>query len=453
MRLAIFLIIIFVPLAAAELWSLEFGAPLALTVSVMVLWISGIIPLPVTAILVPCLAIFYGILSPGEAFSSFGNGILGLFLGTFLIVRGIQKVGLDRRIARRFLMLKIASRSPVHLIIVFSLLAWLLAMWMSNTATCAVLLPVCIGIIESFGATLSEDDKERFNARLLLSAAFIPSTGGMATPVGSVPNAIAVHYLGQMGTPIGFWDWLVFALPVSFLLLCSCVILLHLLFPVRSLGLNDKEHHLAEETPPLTREHFFLMFTALGVISLWILPEFLPALEPYLPLAVPPLLFACILFLWPSKPVLEAADLKEIQWGTIILFGGGLCLGNVLDQSGLTTRLAESLGKISSTGSTELYFYIAAISALLSEIGSNTTTASILVPIIGGFAQFMEEGVVIVLGTVLACGLGFMLPISTPPNALVFGTGRVRLRDMILAGVLMDVAGITIIASYMSLLS
>lgn len=449
-RIVLVSLSILLPLLILELLSVKHAAAFSILISALILWISQLMPLWVTAILIPVLSIIFGVLDVNQAFASFGSNILGLFVGTFLIVRAIQKLGLDRRIADILLSSPVIAKTPIRIITGFTLLAWFMGMWMSNTATCAFLLPIALGLINKVGERLDTNSSARFSVRLLLTCAFTPSIGGMSTPVGSVPNAVAIHYLSTHGIGIRFTEWLVFALPVSFLLLLVSFSILAFLYPIdnKPIDFTSVAHESPGRwTPPV----IYLIMIIFLVLTGWIMPGIFPAISRYLPLALPPLLGAILLFLFPANPILESKDVKEIDWGTILLFGGGLCLGKILDLSGAARVLSENFVSGFSDSDLFLPFAVTAASAVLSEIGSNTATASVLVPIIHSYTAAIQAGTTLVMGSVLACGLGFMMPVSTPPNAMVFASGHISLKQMMIAGILLDIIGIVVISGYLLL--
>lgn len=461
MRLLTVLSIAFLPALLLFTAEVPYAGAISLLLSTLVLWISELLPLAVTAMLVPCLAVIFGILTPEQAFSSFGSSTLGLFVGTFLIVRAVEKHGLDRRIAGAVLRLG-QGRSAEVLVAAFTALSWILGMWMSNTATCAVLLPMALGILETSGAGKGG----RLPARLLLTCAFVPSIGGMVTPVGSVPNAIAIQYLASHGVDMGFLQWARFALPVSVLLLAAEYVILRVLFPVGSITLRIA----ADSAVANDRTQLQIAAVMALVMGLWIVPDlmlqlglvsadsFIAALD--MPLALPPIIGAIILFALRSpddsqinRPLLQSDDIGRIDWSTILLFGGGLCLGKALGESGLAAWMASAIAASANQGSAALPLLITLTSTIFSEVSSNTSTAAVLVPVVADLLHVLPagQGTALTLGAVLAAGLGFMLPISTPPNALVFGTRRVALKEMVIAGLLLDIAGVVIISGYVQM--
>lgn len=454
----LFLLIVLTPICVLTKLQMPFAAPSALLTSVMILWVTGLIPVAATAILIPCLAIVFGILSPAAAFLPFGSSILGLFVGVFLLVRAVQKFGLDQRIAFFVLRNKFAVRSPSRLVMLTACCAWLLGMWMSNTATCALLLPVCLGILDWSKDHLSPAQFRVFSTRLLLTCAYTPSIGGMATPVGSVPNALAIEHLAKQGLKVSFFDWFLMAFPLSATLLVASLVVLHILFPLRYCAFKNSSHE--KQYIQEHRIHHRLLFAVLGiVILLWLAPEIIAVIWPdhthladRIPLAIPAIIGALSLFVFRvnDAPLLETKDLSRIDWSTILLFGGGLCLGEVLNASGTAPALARTLIDQSQGEVTWMPLLISITSTVLSEVSSNTATASIMVPILSNLLQWMpaDQSFVLIISSVFAAGLGFMLPISTPPNAMIFGTGKIKLSDMILAGVILDIVGIAAITAY-----
>lgn len=451
-----FLLIVLSPVIILSCLEVPYAVPMGLLATSIILWVTNLIPISVTGMLIPCLAIVFGVLSPAAAFAPFGSGILALFVGVFLLVRAFKKFELDRRIALLVLRSRIATVSPGRIVFVTAWSAWFLGMWMSNTATCAVLLPICLSILDWSKDHLTKSQYDAFSTRLLLTCAYTPSIGGMATPVGSVPNALAVEHLSKQGIDIGFFEWFWIALPLSLTLLGASLFVLRILFPLSGNFRKASPAELIGADRALHHRVLIVVFCL--VVSLWLVPDLFGAFWPEaevvdrLPLAVPALLGAASLFVirLEGKSLLEAADLQKIEWGTIFLFGGGLCLGEVLNVSGAAPALAQTLLAQSQDNIRWLPLTIASVSTMLSEISSNTTTASIMVPILGHLFQFLppDQSLALILSGVFAAGLGFMLPISTPPNSLVFGTGKVKLIHMVAAGLLLDLLGIVIISVF-----
>ena len=422
-----------------------------LFISVIILWTTELIALPVTALLIPVGASWFQLLSPNAAFAQFGNQILFLFLGAFFLARALEKHHLDKRMAYWILSKSFVSRSPELIVIVLALLAWTMSMWISNTATTAIVIPLCLGISKCLSHSWSIIDKENLEKRLLFACAFGASIGGMATPIGSPPNLLAMEFLNQKGITISFLKWMIWGIPLSLSLLIVLIILLHWKYPIKAS--HSKEIHQLfakqlHELGKMSRTQYFIAMTFFTAILLWILPDLLQLfsisnqLSARLPMGAVALLAAAILFVLPheEKTILEWEDSKSIDWGTIFIFGGGLCLGQILESTGLATQIGHTLFSFDiSIWSLGLICALSAI--ILSEFSSNTAATTLLIPII--IAQFgnSDSLIALTLVTTLGASFGFMLPVSTPPNAIIFGTGKIPLREMMKTGVLLDLIG------------
>lgn len=295
-------------------------------------------------------------------------------------------------------------------------------MFFSNTATVALMLPVILGISNEF-------KDENLTKRLLIGTSFAASFGGMATPVGTPPNAIAVGFLESKGVSINFLDWVLVGLPFSLFIFVVSYTVLCWLFPLKSETCLIKKQKLTN--PPVSFEEKVTILSLLVALTLWLLPSFTSF---RIPLGAAAIIAALPLFLFRA---LSWEKAKDIDWGTIVLFGGGLTLGSVIEASGITESLSLSI-----ENKFLLLATIVGVCILLSEVGSNTASAAILIPL---FYAIAPESTILIA---LACSFGFMLPVSTPPNAIIYGTGQVPLRSMLIAGVIVDLLGVLILAGY-----
>lgn len=396
------------------------SSSLALSVFTISLWITEALPLPVTALLVPVLATLLGILTPEKAASAFGNDIIFLFIGVFFISKAAALSGLTQRIANS--LLRLPTRSTPIFIFAILFTTWAMSMLFSNTATVALMLPIILGLSNEF-------KDENLTKRLLIGASFAASFGGMATPVGTPPNAIAVGFLESKGIAINFLDWVLVGLPFSLLMLLVSYTVLCFFFPLKAeTCLISKQ---ATKIAPIKFEEKVVILSLLIALILWLLPSFT---NLKIPLGTAAILAVIPLFLLRTLPWDQA---KEIDWGTVVLFGGGLTLGSVIEVSGITNSL--NLGFQSEF---IMLMVVVGTCILLSEVGSNTASAAILIPL---FYSIAPDSTILIA---LACSFGFMLPVSTPPNAIIYGTGQVPLRAMLKTGVIVDLLGVVLLASY-----
>lgn len=464
--------ILVVPAVVAAFSGYEHASVVAVFVSIVSLWFTEALPLAVTGLLVPILIALYSLMPAKEAFASFGSDILFLFIGCFLLARAMQKHGWDKRMAYWVLSSRIASQSSEMLLLVVSLIAWILSMWVSNTATCAMLAPICLGIISVFVPRFkTERDAHHFATRILLSCAFGSTMGGLATPVGTPPNLLAIEFLRDAGMNVSFVQWMFIGLPVSLAMLGALHLLLRLLFPIgdfETSGLRDYFTDKLSELGPLKREEIQVAGVFSLAVLLWVLPGvatnifgeeayLVELLKPF-SLSVVGIGAALLLFFLPDcdgEPNLNWGDAKHIEWGTVLLFGGGISLGNLLNSSGLAGEVGAML--FSSEFSPLLLVALAAVTSLLmSEFASNTAAASVVYPILLGSVSGLglPSGSVplLLMASSFGASFGFMLPVSTPPNAIVYGTGKLKLKDMIKAGVCFDFIGFLIITAWISVL-
>lgn len=436
---------------------------------VVVLWISEALPLAATALLGPALAALLGVAKAREVFAPFADPVILLFLGSFLMAEALRVHGLDRRLALRVLALPGATRSPRRVQWTVGLVTALVSMWISNTATTAMMLPIGLGLVRALMPAGGPAEQRRTSA-LLLMIGLSASIGGVATPVGTPPNLIGLGLLRQLGgITLSFPAFMLLGLPLSLGLLGLAAFVLGRALP-------DPEAHQPLVTD-LLAEHRALPPWGAGqwacaaafgfAVTFWVLPSVaalaLPAGHAWVGWlarceeSVVALLAASLLFAWPvggGQRALTWAHAQRIDWGTLLLFGGGLSMGKLFFDTGLAGVLGRAA--VSATGVQSLWGLTAlalAAAILLTEVTSNTAAVNMLVPLVAAIAK--ELGVPLappVLAVTLGASMAFMLPISTPPNAIVYGTGRVPLADMVRVGVLLDVLSFFLILGTLRLL-
>ncbi len=407
-------------------------------------WVTEAMPLPVSALLGSSLCVLLGVAPARKVFAPYADPVIFLFLGSFWIAEAMSAHGLDRRIALRLLSLDALSRSPRRLLFGLGGVAAFISLWVSNTATTAMLLPVALGLLRA----IPEDTRTPlYESRMLLMLSFAASVGGLGTPVGTPPNLIGMGMLERLaGVRLSFLDWMRVGLPVAVLALLWVFLLLGRGLP-RPRGWIKLKDFLAREVsalgPMKAGERNTLAVLAFAVV-LWLFAgEFLPE-------GVSAMLAASALFLLPAEdggPTLTWEGALRADWGVLLLFGGGMSLGTLLFETGLASGLgngaAAFLGVRTSFGAGGT---ASAVSILTSELSSNTASANIAVP----FALALSGSVGAAplcpaLSAAMASSFGFLLPVSTPPNAIVYGTGKVPLREMMAAGVLLDLFGFLLV--------
>ncbi len=405
-------------------------------------WVTDAVPLPITAVLPLILFPVLGVLSPVATATPYANPVVFLFLGGFLIAKGVERSGLHRRIA--FAILSTVGASPSALIGGFMAATALIGMWVSNTATVMMMYPMALAVIG-----LAERDAEavhpQFATALLLSLVYASGIGGVATLIGSPPNAIVAGLLAEsVGRPIGFAQWMLLGMPVALVgVPLAWLITTRVLFRVGSAPIAGGDALIKSERRALGRAsggEWTVGVLVLLIASAWVLRPFVAAELPGVTDASISLTGALLLFVVPAGsrragPMLRGADLEAIPWPVLLLFGGGLALGEGITASGLAAWIGTALG---ATGAwPPLLVSVLLIGGMLffTEFASNTASASIFLPIVIGLAMTM--GVTPELFAVpvaLAASFAFMLPVATPPAAIVYASGRVTIRQMAFAG-------------------
>jgi sodium-dependent dicarboxylate transporter 2/3/5 len=428
-------------------------------------WVTEALPIPVTAILAVLLCIALGVAPAKAALAGYADPVIFLFIGSFILAEAMRATGLDRRFALAVLRWRWATRTPARVMAAVGAVTCAISLWVSNTATTAMMLPVGLGILRGLGP-LGDPRQSRFPTGLLLMLTWSSSVA-VGIPVGSPPNLIAIGMLRELaGKRLTFFDWAAVTMPLTVLMLALCWTILHLRYGERRHGSGDIERYVGEERArigPWTRAQANVAVVFALVCVLWILPgaialisspdALLPRFfEAHLPESAVALLAAVLLFALPTdlargQFTLTWGQATRIDWGTILLFGAGLSLGRLLFDTGLAEALGRQIVRIAGTESVWALTAVAIVlGVLLSEAASNTAAASAIIPVVIAIATSIGVSPIPpVLGAALGASFGFMLPVSTPPNAIVYGSGLVPLREMITSGVWLDLAGAALI--------
>ncbi len=462
---ALLLLLLVFPVAGLPAPAARLAAVLAL---VLTWWITEAIPIPMTAVLGAALAVVCGVGTAGEMFAPFGDPVVFLFLGSFLLAGAMAQTGLDRRFVLALLSVPRAGASPFRILALFGLGVAGLSLWLSNTATAAMVLPVAVGTLSVLSPWLGQEPgRSRYAASLMLVVAYSASIGGVATPVGSPPNLIVLGQLRTLGgVSLSFFQWMALGLPVAAVLMAVLLLLSRRGARTAAVDGTGFRAFVASERArlgPWTREEVHTL-VAFGIaVVLWVLPGVLTlalgathpavgALQAHVPEAVVAMLAASLLFLPIRREAGRHSTVSwslaaRVDWGTLLLFGGGLSLGAALFRTGLATAVGDGL--VAWTGArslTALTFLFGALAIVLTEAISNTATATMVCPLAIAAAQSAGVSPVAPAVTVaLQCSMAFMLPVSTPPNAIVYGTGRVTIVQMIRRGITLDLAALAVI--------
>lgn len=460
---AVFILLLLLPMPGLTPEAHRLAAILGLT---LVLWVCESIPLAVTALLAPLLCVVLGVATDKAVFAPFGSPIIFLFVGMFFLAAAMQKHGLEKRLALGMLGFHRLCSTPLRLYASIGFVTALLSMWMSNVATTAVMLPIALGIARTCpdlaGSALAR-------ARLVLLITFSASVGGLATPVGTPPNIIALGFLRELaGVEVGFVGWMQLAVPLSAVLVVFLVLLLRP--PIKQwtgTSLAASLGDLAGQSRalgPLTAGERNCALCLGGAIFLWLYPGVVELVlgeprfgagwiqdrfpEELVGLAAGLLLFVLPTDLRRGEFTVTWREAVKIDWGTILLFAGGLALGKQVFDTGLAKALGDMVASSSGAGGGVWTLSAVAIvlTLVLSTATSNTATANVMVPMMIAVAQSSGlDPVPVALACCLASSFGFALPVSTGPNALAYSTGEVRLLQMVRYGLLLDLAGAVLI--------
>jgi sodium-dependent dicarboxylate transporter 2/3/5 len=442
----------------------------AILAMMMVLWITEALPLAVTALIGPVLAVVFGVAPARTAFAPFADPIIFLFIGSFMLAEAMFVHGLDRRIAFSALSSRMVAASPTRILAVFGFVAAALSMWISNTATTAMMFPIGLSIVSHVTKGQEGDPHSRnFATAMMLMAAFGASIGGIGTPIGTPPNLIGIGMLDRItGHHISFFDWMLLGVPIVALLFVVLAAYFHakLLrgFDPGGAGAERISAELRRLGPLSPGQRNTLIAFAVTVV-LWLLPGVLAiaglggsalsrAYAAAVPESVAAMIGAILLFLLPVKWrarrfTLGWDEAVRIDWGIILLFGGGLAMGELA----FSTGLAEAMGRgvaswLPAHSTTSLTVLFTAVAIVMSEAASNTASANMIVPV--AIAVSQAAGVSPLepaLGATLGASMGFMMPISTPPNAIVYSSGYVPITSMMKHGLVLDIAGFIVIVA------
>jgi len=442
---------------------------LAVAVWMVTWWVTEAVHVAVTALVPMVLLPLLGVITISQATSSYGNPVIYLFMGGFIIALGLEKHKLHERIALN--MIRATGTSGDGIIAGFVLASGLISMWISNTATAIMMLPIAVSVTQLISTQMdssgqSQKSYRNFATGLMLSIAYASNIGGMATIVGTPPNLVMVGlYHQHYGVEVSFLEWIRIGLPVSICILVLCyLVITRIAFPnrLKSIPGSSKliKQRLADLGAISKSERFVLAIFAVTALS-WIFRPYINALlslvfygEPsvailndtVIAMAGGLLMFAVPTDLKKGEFLLSWDDMKRLPWGILILFGGGLCLAQSLEDSGLIQMVGDG---ITSWGSIKLWVMVLALSTIglfLTELMSNVALTTIFVPVVFGIADGLGyDAKALAIPVALAASCAFCLPISTPPNAILFASGHIRLIDMLRAGVILNVISVVVI--------
>lgn len=448
---------------------------LSIALLMAILWISEAIPLSITSLLPVILFPSLGILSGKAIAEAYINNTILLFLGGFLIAISFEKWGLHRRIAL-FIIAKIGSK-PSTLILAFMIASAFLSMFISNTATAVMIIPVGLAIINKI-ENVSEHYSRKFNIALLLSIAYACSLGGIATLIGTPPNLV-FHRIYSIYFPeaqqVSFAQWLAFGLPLSLIMLIiTWVLITKIIYKdINKLFLNKQT--IKQEYKLLGKQSFeekvtFIIFAF--AVLLWIFRADIELGDFIIPGwsnifsnsemiddSTVAIAISFLLFLIPSKNqkgsfILDEQAIFKVPWGVLLLFGGGFALAKGFQDSGLSELLCSQLTNLKDIPEFLILLIVISIVTFLTELTSNTAVANTILPIAALMSKALGiHPLTIMIPVTIASSFAFMMPVATPPNAIVFGTGKLRILDMVKVGFYLNLIAIVVLCIYVIVFS
>ena len=423
-------------------------------------WMSEAIPLAATALLPIVLFPALGVASIEDTATSYANPLIFLFLGGFLMARAMVRQHLSQRIA--FGILKRGAQSLSGIIASIMIATAFLSMWVSNTATTMMMLPIGQSIIAAIQARANENEKAdiaKFSTALMLAIAYSATIGGMGTLIGTPPNALFAGFMSKTyGIEIEFWRWMMIGVPAVIILLPLAWLLItrySFHFHVsRDLLKGDYIAREGEKLGSFSRAELLVSIIFGLAAFFWIFRSLLTGYFPWLRLSDAGIAIsaALLLFILPASRsdrsrLLTWEDAVQIRWDILLLFGGGLALAGAIKTSGLAEWIGGAASILAFLPTFAFLLGIFVVIVLLGELASNTAVAAIFLPVAGASAAGLGlDPVLLVMSVALAATIGFMLPVATPPNAIVFGSGAIKVSDMLKTGAILDAISIVVVA-------
>lgn len=431
-------------------------------------WITEAIPLAITALLPLVLFPALGILNGSEVSATYMNHIIFIFIGGFMMAIAMEKWNLHRRIALRILAL--SGVSPPRILTGFIMATAFLSMWISNTATAMMMIPIVMSVISSLEESSRGNEVAKYATGLFLAIAYSASVGGMATLVGTPTNLVYPRILTLLypeAPEISFMDWMLFALPVSLVMLLAIWTVVYLLFRPKQKWTGIKTSHFRDryrELGPASPEEktVMVLFTLLAL--LWIFRAGISfdrfSIPGWAALFGSPdfindgtvaIFIGVLLYLLPApsrkgERLMDPGTIRKLPWEIVLLFGGGFALALGFQSSGLAVWLGEQLAWTGRVPPVLILLSVVALMSFLTELTTNVASTQMLLPVFASLAiSSGNSPVFLMIPATIASSLAFMLPTATPPNAIIFGTNRLRIKTMVRTGFLLNIIGILVV--------
>ena len=472
------------PLCAIILWLMPIDGLseqahhlLAVMSLIAIWWITEPIAIPLTSLFGPTLCVILGIVPIKDAYEQFANPMIFLFMGGFLLAKGMMVNGLDKRIAYGIMSMKWVGDSPRRIFLAIGLACILCSGWVSNTATAAMMFPISLGLLEAIREMMAENGKTidlknyKYATGLMLMTAYACSIGGVMTPIGTPPNIIMIGFLQELAPQapeISFFQWMIWGTVAMILYFIIASVVLWRLFPADVDHIKGAKEFIQKSVDSLgewTRAQKNTMIAFSTAFVLWVAPSVLGIMydvdsdvmkfyDSHFPEAIAAMIGGLMLFFLPvnvktGEMTMTWKDgVEGIEWGTLLLFGGGLAMGSMMYDTGLSAWIGNGLKETLGNNPSEwLFVGVFSVAALImSELTSHTASTNLMAPIaIGAALSLGFSPIPVAVGIALASSLGFMMPVSTPPNAIVYASGYVPITKMIKSGFIIDLIGIFLV--------
>lgn len=420
-------------------------------------WVTEAIPIPATALLPLALFPLLGPLSMNDAASPYANPVIYLFMGGFLIAAALQKCGLHRRMA--LVIIRAGGVRPARLIGAFMLATAALSMWVSNTATVAMMLPMALSIlvVVDAGATTDTPRDPHFGLALLLGLAYASSIGGLGTLIGTPPNALLAGFMSETyGVTIGFQEWMLLGVPLVVVALpITWLVLTRLIYPVANREIAGGRQMVRAQIRDLgtaSRAEWTVGIVTAMTAAAWVFRPQLLGIAPDLSDTGIAIGGALLLFLLPidrqGGRALDWESAERLPWGVLVLFGGGLSLASAIQTSGLATWIGSSLAFVGGWPLIPVVLVVTTVVIFLTELTSNTATAAAFLPVVAALATAIAvDPMLLTVPTAIAASCAFMMPVATPPNAIVYGSGEITIPQMVRAGFVLNIILVVIVTT------
>ncbi|SEB52143.1 solute carrier family 13 (sodium-dependent dicarboxylate transporter), member 2/3/5 [Tenacibaculum sp. MAR_2009_124] len=440
-----------------QLISKNADAVISVAVWMIIWWITEAVSISVTALLPLVLFPLLKIMTVGEVGSNYGSPIVFLFFGGFVLALALEKVNLHKRIALNII--KLTGTTPNKVVLGFMIATGLLSMWISNTASTVVMLPIALSVIQ-----LLIDDEDGFTKRdrnfalsVMLGIAFSANAGGVATVIGTPPNSVLIGLLeNEYNIEISFVKWMTFGLPFSIIMiLIVYLVLIKLMYPSTGLIFNTSQSVIDKEIDKLGKlakreKHVLILFAI--TVSLWVFRAVINKVFPSLGLTdtIISVASALAIFAIPhniktGEFLVQWKDTEKLSWGILILFGGGLALAKGMSSSGIVDLISTTIASY-NLGIMITAFVLITLMLFMTELMSNVALVAVLAPVVAGIAIGINVPVIhLLIPVTIASSCAFMLPMATPPNAIVFASGYIKVKDMMKAGVLLNCLAILLL--------